>query len=235
MSFDYKAFDDLERSLDYAFRDRSLVHQALSHASATASKDVTKNYERLEFLGDRVLGLCVAELVYEVYPLDSEGDLAKRHSKLVSSETLIEIAKEWRLYELIEAEGDDFALERPSIMADAVESILAVIYQEQGLDGVRPVVTKFWLKRAKAMVQAPQDPKSALQEWTHQYGIGFPDYRVINQEGPDHKPVFAVEVVVRTKTGPNLICVGSGSSRRRAEVDAAGKALMQIDDIHKQS
>ncbi len=231
MTFDYKAFDHLEKSLDYYFKDKPLVRQALSHASATAGKDVTKNYERLEFLGDRVLGLCVAELLYNIYPLDSEGDLAKRHSKLVSSETLIEIAKEWRLFDLIKAEEDDFALKRPSVMADAVESILAVIYQEEGLNGVTPVVNKFWFKRAQDMVEAPKDPKSALQEWTHQHGIGFPSYRVIDRKGPDHKPTFAVEVIVKTKDGPNVICVGSGTSRRRAELDAALIALMRIEEI----
>lgn len=242
LMLDQKALQHLQKTLGYTFQDEHLLHQALCHSSFPHLKTINDHYERLEFLGDRVLGICVAEMLFDAYPEDSEGDLARRHSQLVSAKVLVDVARSLQLHHLIQAETDKFAQQRPSVMADVVEALLAVIYRESGLLAAKAVVQKFWQHRVNDMVQAPRDPKSALQEWSHKNGLDLPIYELVERKGPDHKPVFYVEVQLTQKSRVKAskksqksnikapLCdqqtfKGLGTSRQKAEINAAKTAL----------
>ena len=122
----------LQEQLGYVFQDKCLLDQAFRHSSIT--KQNQQSYERLEFLGDRILGLCVAELLYKAYPSDKEGALARRHSSLVCEEVLAKIARDLSLETFIQGETKGFSKDRPSVLADAMEALLAVVYLEKGLN-----------------------------------------------------------------------------------------------------
>ena len=163
-----KALEQLFERLGFAFKDRSLVELALTHASARPSLKPNEDNERLEFLGDRVLGLAVAELLTEAFPQASEGELARRYNQLVRAETCAEIAKEWELGPLIlmsggEAESGGRA--KKTILANACEAVLGAIFMEGGYQAARDVVNRFWSRELDGLDLAVPDAKSILQEW----------------------------------------------------------------------
>lgn len=212
-------YSTLEAILDYSFKSPELLAQALCHGSA-ASK-TQKSYERLEFLGDRILGLAVAQLLYKAYPHDSEGQLAKRQSHLVAAETLAPLGQSWGLPSLILAENKDLAHNRPSILADIVEALLAVIYLESGFDAALRIVERFWAPLISEMTVAPQDPKSALQEWSHRHKATAPVYTLLHKTGPDHALEFTVQVTITLPNHPPVTTTGVGPSMRAAEKQGA--------------
>ena len=218
------ALDLLQEKLGYVFQDSELVAQAFRHASITSKKQ--KSYERLEFLGDRILGLGVAELLYQAYPQDSEGELARRHSPLVSSETLVKVALDLGLQNLIQAEFNDFSKNRPSVLADAMDAILAVVYLESGLQKAQKIITRFWMPLVKEMVEAPKDAKSAIQEWAHRHKKKTPLYEMLKRSGPDHNPMFLVRVSIDKKWQ----ATAEGSSLKQAEKQAAKNLLKELID-----
>ncbi len=222
-------FGKLEAILDYKFKDLPSLRQALLHASASQAKSAAHNsYERLEFLGDRVLGLCVADMLYKAYPHDKEGHLARRHGLLVSMETLVKVAESWSLGDYILAESKNFAHKRPSILADGVESILGAIYLESGLAPAKEIIQKYWKDLVLDLAVAPKDPKSALQEWGHSKALEIPNYTVLEQKGPDHDPIFHMKVSLGYYKGKELTATASGSSRKKAEKEAAIVLLAQV-------
>lgn len=199
--------------------DNPYVEQALRHSSLGE-----RNYERLEFLGDRVLGLIIAQALYEAFPNESEGDLAKRHTALVQGETLAEIARELELgqhIEFSEAEKMAGGAENDNILADVVEAILGAIYLHDGLDAVTDFVRESWGERIKTMKEPPQDPKTALQEWSQSRSLGLPEYELVGQDGPDHAPMFTIKVSV----DGHGTAEATAQSKRQAQKDAA-KALL---------
>lgn len=221
-----KYLQHLQGQLSYVFQDTPLLEQAFRHSSTTAHTQ--QSYERLEFLGDRILGLCVAELLYAVYPLDTEGELARRHSALVCEEVLAQIARDLSLENLIQGETKDFSKSRPSILADVIEALLAVVYLESGLGSVQKIISKFWKPLIDEMIEAPKDPKSALQEWAHQHKKNAPSYVLEKRSGPDHNPLFTVQVSLQASPEKTLSATAQGSSLKQAEKKAAIALLTNL-------
>ncbi len=210
---------DLEDRIGYRFSDRDLPHLALSMASA-ATVEGTSGYERLEFLGDRVLGLFVAEMLYHRFPLEAEGDMAMRLNGLVRAETCEEVARDLDLGAALRmTRGEDKAglRDRGSILSDVCEALIAALYLDGGPEQARCFIEAHWGPRLDAMLVPPRDAKTLLQEWTQSQKKGLPVYRGIGKRGPDHAPRFDVEVIVEGLAR----VTGSGTSKRAAEQDAA--------------
>lgn len=224
-----------EAILGYKFKDPALLGQALTHSSSLKhdryNNPIGQSYERLEFLGDRVLGLAMAEMLFQTYKTDKEGQLARRQSSLVSEETLCKIAKIWHLDQLIQGEHATFAKERPSVMADAVESVLAVVYLESGLETAKDIIGTFWQDLVETMSLAPKDPKSSLQEWAHAKGLSLPHYKTIKESGPSHDPCFEIQVSLDEFQGQILSAKAEDSSRKKAEKKAALLLLEILQDL----
>jgi len=222
-SFDQSVLAD---TLGYTFKTPELLRRALTHASATG-RGSTADYERLEFLGDRVLGLLVADMLLRRFPEATEGELAKRHAWLVSREALAEVADGLDLgAHLIVARGEtnNGLQSNPAVLADACEAVIAALYLDGGLEAARGLISGHWAPLIELARTPPRDPKTALQEWVQARGLALPDYRVLEQEGPDHEPLFTIEVTV---AGNNPV-TGKGRSKRIAEQEAAEKLLAHL-------
>lgn len=204
------------------FGDTRLLDRALTHASARGKAGF--DYQRLEFLGDRVLGLVVAEMLFERFSEADEGELSVRFNALVNADTLADIADEIALGELIQAGSHlrtHSGQKRVNLRADVLEALIAAIYLEGGLEAARGFVQRYWTQRSLSADAARRDPKTALQEWAHQVSGRTPDYVVDSREGPDHDPVFTVSVHI----GERATGTGSGRSKREAEQAAATGVL----------
>ena len=202
--------------LNYEFKDKQLLELALTQSGVNA----TQNNERLEFIGDRVLGLSVAGLLYEMYPDESEGELARRHAMLVSTETLGNVARQLGLDRQIK-HGHMTAGRIVHIMANAMEAIFGAIYLDSGFDAAKNVIVDIWRELAAADVVAPKDPKTALQEFVQQSDNGnLPVYEFLETAGASHNPVFNVRVCAMGKSAQ-----GQGASKKAATIDAAEKLL----------
>ena len=202
--------------LNYEFRNKQLLELALTQSGVNA----TQNNERLEFIGDRVLGLSVAGLLYEMYPNESEGELARRHAMLVSTETLGNVARQLGLDRQIK-HGHMTAGRIVHIMANAMEAIFGAIYLDSGFDAAKNVIVDIWRELAAADVVAPKDPKTALQEFVQQADNGnLPVYEFLETAGASHNPVFNVRVCAMGKSAQ-----GQGASKKAATIDAAEKLL----------
>ena len=202
--------------LNYEFRNKQLLELALTQSGVNA----TQNNERLEFIGDRVLGLSVAGLLYEMYPNESEGELARRHAMLVSTETLGHVARQLGLDRQIK-HGHMTAGRIVHIMANAMEAIFGAIYLDSGFDAAKNVIVDIWRELAAADVVAPKDPKTALQEFVQQADNGnLPVYEFLETTGASHNPVFNVQVCAMGKSAQ-----GQGASKKAATIDAAEKLL----------
>jgi ribonuclease-3 len=217
----------LEERIGYRFRNRLLLHEALTHASALNGQKGLANYERLEFLGDRVLGLAMAEHLYQAYPQAPEGELARRFNCLVRKETCAEVAEELELGPFIKL-GDSEALaggrRKRTILGDACEALLAAVYLDGGWEPVKEVVATFWARRAAEIAAIPLDAKTTLQEWVQGRGeTKLPRYLKVASSGPDHAPLFVYEVRVEGLEPAR----GKGASRRAAEQAAAAAMLLR--------
>lgn len=213
-------------SLGYGFADPQLLTDALTHPSAGAGRrDRRKTqYERLEFLGDRVLGLVVAEILYRRFPDENEGALARRHAALVCREALARVALGLGLdHALVLSRGEQEGGGRhnPTMLADACEAVLGAIYADGGLDPAAGIIRRCWEPLVAEAATPPKDAKTALQEWAQGRGLPLPCYRVLGTEGPSHDPVFAVEVAVQGLAP----MAARGPSKRVAE-QAAATALL---------
>ncbi len=201
------------------FHDKSLFKQALrlSHNGRPAG------YERLEFLGDRVLGLVVAEMLYRRFPNEREGAMAKRFVALVREETLAGVAQDLGLPALLST--NEAALRHnASVLSDVCEAIIAALYLDQGLAAVQAFMDPIWSRLIEAEVQIPQDAKSALQEWAQKKFKVLPTYTLLSRTGPDHSPVFTVQVQIGDRT-----ITGTGSNKKLAEQSAATNFLEGIN------
>jgi ribonuclease III len=222
-----------EARLGHQFADRTLFKRALTHASVrTASKrSGDSDNERLEFLGDRVLGLSIAELLSETYTNASEGELARIFNHLVRGETCADVARSIGLGEqliLSESEASSGGREKVTILADACEAVLAAIFLEAGFDAARRIVRLHWTKRLSMLPEEPVDAKSALQEWAQGQGLDLPKYKELNRQGPDHAPQFTTEVRVGGRKAPlSRFATGNGTSKRSAEQSAATALLVK--------
>jgi len=218
----------LAESLGHDFRHEELLTDALTHPSAVRrARGARRGYERLEFLGDRVLGLIVAELVWHRFPAEAEGELTRRHTDLVRRDALAEVAKAVGLgARLIVSPGEDAAGVRhqPSVLADVCEAVIAALYLDGGLPAARRFVERWWEARLAASGAPPRDPKTALQEWAQARGRPLPAYRTVATEGPAHRRHFTITVEVEGLPP----ATATGSSKRAAETAAAATALAAL-------
>ena len=225
-----QAREMLEARLGTRFTDPALLDVALTHRSYAYEHDVQETNERLEFLGDAILNLCVTDLLYEQFPDYLEGDLAKLRASLVSEPALAEIAGELGLgpaVQLGRGERLSGGGSKPSIMADALEAVLGAVYLDGGIEGVREVVKLLFGSRVQDAVgkEIPKDAKTRLQEIvTRRHGI-LPRYRVTGS-GPDHAKRFQAEVYVNDEFRGR----GEGRSKKEAEQAAAAEALLTLED-----
>lgn len=216
----------LQALIGYTFNNTSLLHQALTHRSAQRT-GVPFGYERLEFLGDRVLGLVLAEALLRQYPDEKEGAIAKRHAALVRQEALVAVAERLHLMEYITTSPNDRttnAAAKASVQADVMEAILGAVYWDGGFAPAKEIVLRFWDEVLTAVNAPPIDAKSALQEWAQGHGLALPDYTLESHQGPAHAPQFTVTV----KVGRNPAYTGSGTTRKAAEQAAATAALKHL-------
>lgn len=214
----------LEHRIGHTFKSHETLIRALTHSSATTQSNDRSHYERLEFLGDRVLGLCVADRLCEMFPNAKEGELSVRLNALVSGETCTEIADEIGLADFISTGADARQINSKrmrSVRADVVESLIAAIYRDAGLKAVEAFVGRFWKDRFNRSEAAVQDSKTALQEWAHAEAGETPAYEIQSRTGPDHDPLFTVSVSIGTLEGAQ----GQGRSKRAAEQQAARNVL----------
>ncbi len=219
----------LETVLGYTFREPALLERALTHSSSRADRISVEDNERLEFVGDRVLGLAIAEVLTELDPVASEGALARRFNRLVRKESCARIARDLGLgpaLKLSPSEEESGGRNKDTILADALEAVLAAVYLEAGFPTARDVVRRLWSPMISELPEAVTDAKSALQEWAQGQGLALPSYVEISREGPDHAPQFTAEVRIVGKRPAR----GFGNSKRTAE-QAAATALLAREGV----
>lgn len=215
---DSAGLDALQARLDYRFEDLRLLSEALTHASTSGAAAPIN--ERLEFLGDRVLGLLAAEALLERFPRATEGELAPRLNALVRKEACAAVARELGLALYVRATGSAVG---QGVLADACEALIAAIYCDGGLDAAKRFFQREWAGQFAALAELPRDAKSALQEWSQERALGLPVYQLVAREGPDHGPQFTVSVNVASGTAAQA----SGPSKRAAEQAAAAALLVR--------
>lgn len=227
---------ELEAILNFKFTNQGLLKSALTHSSTTsANKNNSKiqklqdqkndeNNERLEFLGDRVLGLSISSLLIKLYPGDEEGDLARRYNHLVRRETCTIIAKDLDLgkYLILSlAEERSGGREKATILANAMEALLGAVFLDKGYEAADKIIRNFWQEQISKGVKVSLDAKTALQEWAQGQGLALPQYNQLGRTGPDHNPIFETSVLVEGVGEAS----GKGSSKRIAEQMAAKNLL----------
>ena len=219
-----------ERRLDYRFNDPSLLEQALTHSSASK-----RNNERLEFLGDAALDLTIASLLYDSRPDGAEGELTRARAALVNGTTLAEIGRELEVdTQIILGKGEQQAggAQRGSALADTLEALIGAVFVDGGDAAADRLVRRLFAGRLDALPHTPglKDAKSRLQEWLQGRGLDLPRYAVDSERGDDHAKVFVVNCDVGELAAPTL---GTGSSRRRAEQEAATEMLRELTGEHQ--
>jgi ribonuclease-3 len=217
--------ENLQARLGYRFQRPELLNQALTHRSFSAD-----NYERLEFLGDGVLNCVVGLMLFERFPGLKEGPLSRLRANLVNQQPLFEIAQELQLgscLRLGEGEVRSGGAERPSILADTLESILGAVLLDSGFDAVRGVVGRLFGSRLEALSPEThgKDAKTLLQEWLQSRRHGLPDYQLKSASGQAHAQTFSVECRIAAL---GVVTLGSGSSRKAAEQEAAQAAYARL-------
>jgi ribonuclease-3 len=217
---------ELEGILGHAFAEPARLERALTHPSAASA--ARPDNQRLEFLGDRVLGLVIAEALLETHPEAEEGALAPRLNALVRRETLAEIAGEIGLgahLRLGRSETLSGGRRKAAILADALEAVIAALYLDGGLGAARAFIRRHWAERVAAVPGAATDAKTRLQEWAQGRGLAPPVYASVGRAGPDHAPVFTV--AARLENGAEA--EGSAKSKKQAEQAAAAALLARLD------
>lgn len=218
--------DTLQAALGYTFNDPSLLKQALTHSSA-ASKRLKSN-ERMEFLGDRVLGLVLAQMLLEAYQDEDEGGIGYRFTALAQRDALARVAGAVGIAEQLKLSTGEHMMggrENPGVLADAVEAVLAAIYLDGGIGAATQFVHTHWTSMMREDKRPPKDPKTTLQEWAQGGGLGLPTYKVTGQSGPDHQPMFCVSVDLEGAGSET----GEGLSKRAAEQSAATALLQKLE------
>ena len=217
----------LSEQLGHAFNNPALLDLALTHSSARAgTTKPNEDNERLEFLGDRVLGLAIAELLSERFPDAYEGELARWYNHLVRAETCAEVALGWALGQFIVMSGGEAesgGRQKKTILANACEAVLGAIFIDSGYPAARDVVYRFWAPHLGELEEAAPDAKSVLQEWAQGRRLALPRYLEVAREGPDHAPHFTAEVQI-DGVAPER---GEGANKRAAEPAAALAMLVR--------
>ena len=207
---------------DYTFKDSDLFRLALTHSKS--SKENYLNNERLEFLGDRVLGFVIAEELYNKFKHENEGQLSKRFSSLVNKSSLSKIAKKLNLNELILTKKVPYEEITDSMISDCLEAIIAAIFLDSNFKNIKKIILNLWKNEIEFQKEPPNNPKSFIQEWCSKKKISPPEYKILKKDGPDHKPIFKVELNIK-----NFINISaSGNSKREAEIEVAKLAISKL-------
>jgi ribonuclease-3 len=217
--------EGLEQRIGYHFTDAALLDCALTHISAlTSGRSRTGSYQRLEFLGDHVLGLVVSDMLFRAFPKANEGELSKRLADLVRQETCAEIARGIELGAAIRlgpSESGSGGRQRVAILADVCESLIGAVFLDGGYAAAAALIERLWDERMRTTSRPPRDPKTVLQEWAQARGLPTPTYREVARTGPHHHPEFRIAVQL-----PDLApAEGMGRSKRAAEQAAAAALL----------
>lgn len=218
-----------EAALGLNFQDHTLLSRALTHPSADSRPaGALRSNQRLEFLGDRVLGLIIADQLYKTFPDETEGALARRFAVLVSKPALTEVARRLDLGAHLvlgrgEAAGD--GRDNAASLADACEAVIGALYLDGGFDAAAGFVVREWASMIEGQTAPPRDPKTELQEWAQARGLGLPIYELVERTGPAHAPTFEISV----NLADNPPVKGLGPSKRQAERAAAAKLLAALD------
>lgn len=217
----------LEAAIGHTFSDAKLLSRALTHVSA-ASADVARSdtYQRLEFLGDRVLGLAVSDMLYHAFPDAAEGELSRRLADLVRKESCAEVAVEWGVgphMRLGDGEAQTGGRKKVAILGDICEAVIGAVYLDAGFEAAQNLVVRAWTARMHAPRRPLRDPKTALQEWAQARGKPTPVYREVSRSGPPHAPVFVIAVDIENMESAEA----AGSSKRIAEQTAAQAFLVR--------
>ena len=217
-------YQNLEKKLRINFKDKNLLIKSLTHKSY----DKNNNYEKIEFLGDRVLGLVMSKKLLEIYPDEKEGILDKKFAALVNKKTCLEIAKilELQKYVLSLNIKSKKNIIEDKVLSDTCESLIGAIYLDRGFDIVEKIILDLWSKHLKNSINTQIDAKTKLQEYSLKKFKKLPIYKVISNTGPRHKPLFKVSV----KLINSKLYIGEGKSKKDAEQSAA---LLCLDDIRK--
>ncbi len=222
-----RGHEKLEARLGYRFADPELLHRALTHSSAVSpSKRIERSYQRLEFLGDRVLGLVVADMLYQQFPKASEGEMNRALVNMVRRENCTAIARELDLgseLNLGDAEARTGGAEKDAILGDVAEAVIGAIYRDGGLGKAYEVVERLLQPTLEQSVNIRLDPKTSLQEWAQARGLEPPSYTELERVGPDHAPSFKIAV----RLAGFAVADGTGASKRIAEQKAAEKFLVR--------
>lgn len=216
----------LQEKIGYTFKDRTLLEKAVIHASAREKRRQSEDNERLEFLGDRVLGLSIAQLLYAEFPMAPEGELARRFNRLVRKETCALVSKNMDLGNhliLSQSEKTAGGTRNINILGDACEAVLGAVFIDGGFAPAKDLILRFWGPLLLNADEIPVDPKTALQEWAQGNHLKLPRYVEVSRSGPDHEPVFVMQVVVE-RIAPQI---GEGNSKRLAEREAAAALLIR--------
>jgi ribonuclease III len=217
----------LEERIGYRFKDGTLLDCALTHISGLkGARNRAGSYQRLEFLGDHVLGLVISDMLYRSYPKADEGELSRRLADLVRKETCAEIARTIDLGPAIRvgaSEANAGARSRLAILADVCEAVIGAVYLDGGYKAAEELVVRLWQARMQATAQPLRDPKTVLQEWAQARGLPTPAYREIARSGPDHDPEFRVAMQLPAFAPAE----GLGRSKRAAEQAAASAMLVR--------
>jgi len=221
-------FHQLEARLGYSFSNQTLLQLALTHSSAAASSGSgCRSNERLEFLGDRVLGLVIASMLFKSFSDENEGALARRHAALVGRASLASVAKLLGIGDhmrMSRGEIDAGGTHNPALLSNACEAIIAAIYLDAGMEAADRFVQRYWRPIIEGQEAPPTDAKTELQEWAQGKGLPLPQYREISRRGPSHAPTFVIEVSVQSKIPVTAV----GLSKRASEKAAAEAMLVQI-------
>ena len=223
-----EAIRSFEQRLGYEFSNLSLLIEALTHSSIAS--DFRKDNQRLEFLGDRVLGLVMAEALLEIDQTAPEGTLAPRFNALVRKETCAEVARQIELGGVLKIGRSEMlsgGRRKDALLGDGMEAVIAAIYKDGGFEIAKTIIIKLWGDRIKNVKVDARDPKTMLQEWAQARGQNPPNYEVISRSGPDHAPDFLVKVILASGETSEAMA----GSKRQAEQMAAKALLQKIGEV----
>ena len=225
---------ELERKLGHPFKDQRLLERALTHVSAIPAKGArVDSYQRLEFLGDRVLGLAVSDMLHAAFPKAAEGELSRRLADLVRKETCADVAREWGVSDHVRlgsGEAQTGGASKVAILGDVCESLIGAVYLDAGFEAARDLVNRNWSERMLKPRRPLRDPKTALQEWAQARGLDTPIYREAGRSGPAHAPKFVISIEIAGFAPIEA----EGASKRTAE-QAAARAFMTREGVNERS
>jgi ribonuclease-3 len=217
----------LEERIGYKFADKDLLERALTHISALSGGNRNASYQRLEFLGDHVLGLVISDMLYRAFPKANEGELSRRLADLVRKEACADVARAMDLgpaLKLGNSESHAGGRLRTTILGDACEALIGAVFLDGGYVAAEALVGRFWKERMLKPLRPLRDPKTMLQEWAQARGLPTPAYRELARTGPHHDPEFRVAVALPDRPPAE----GLGSSKRAAEQNAAAAMLERV-------